>query len=157
MNKKKITTKGYNHNNEAVSNVNESPIMYLPSPLSILKKKPSVQVITKEFTYKNFKKIFDKSNFTLEEWANFLFISERTLQRYAKSNAAFSGLYIERILLLENMIDAGNSVFGDAFVSWLKQPSIKYSGATPYNQLSTQAGIQNVINYIGQLEWGIFA
>lgn len=63
-----------------------------------------------DFRYSSFKAILDKSPFTIGEWAQLLYMSERTLHRYAKDQAAFNGLQIERILVLEEFIDEGTSI-----------------------------------------------
>jgi DNA-binding transcriptional regulator YiaG len=44
----------------------------------------------KDFTFEEFKKVADKTPFTLAEWAAILHVSERTLQRYAKNNGKFA-------------------------------------------------------------------
>lgn len=66
-----------------------------------------------KFTYNIFKSIADQSPFTLNEWAQLLFISERTLHRYANDEAPFNGLQIDRILLLEELIETGNDFLGE--------------------------------------------
>ena len=75
-------------------------------------RRAAKRVIVKAFHYSDFKKIANKAPFIIAEWAEILHISERTLHRYAKDNAEFSGLQIELILLSEKLIDMGNQVFG---------------------------------------------
>jgi putative toxin-antitoxin system antitoxin component (TIGR02293 family) len=143
--------KNYTTKKEQSITVQEPALGYFAATLPT----PKVKVTTKDFTYKDFKKVSSKVDFTLAEWADLLCISERTLQRYSKSNTAFNGLQIERILLLERMINDGRSLFGKNLVSWLKKPSFKYNGHTPFSMLSSFEGIQSVIDYIGQLEYGV--
>jgi uncharacterized protein (DUF2384 family) len=145
--------KNYTTNEGELNIVNEPMIDLIVSPNAYTTIKTSV----KDYTFNDFKKVMAKINFTLAEWADLLCISERTLQRYSKSNAAFNGLQIERILLLDKMLVAGNGLFGKNLESWLKKPSIKYNGSTPFSQLFSYSGIESVINYIGQLEWGVVA
>lgn len=123
----------------------------------IAKPTKTVSIKTVEYQYKHFAKVMQKVDFTLADWAALLCISERTLLRYAKANSAFNGLQVERILLLEKMIDAGVALFGNNLAQWLKQPSFKYNGDTPFSKLFSHDGVINVTRYIGQLEWGIFA
>jgi hypothetical protein len=151
----KKTTKSYAIKDSTTASLaNEPFVNFIAATPLFTNKKP---VAVKSFTYKHFKKIADKIDFSLQDWAALLFISERTLQRYAKANSEFNGLQIERILYLEKLIDAGNELFGANFANWLKQPSVKYNGDTPYSKLFSHDGIINVLKYIGQLEWGIFA
>lgn len=112
----------------------------------------------KDFTYARFKKIADKSPFTLNEWAELLYISERSLHRYAKDESGFNGLQIERILLLETLIDLGNAFFGkDGFRQWLNSRPFSLNGVLVKEQLTTHAGIEEVIALLHRLEHGISA
>ncbi len=112
----------------------------------------------KDFTYGHFKKILSRGPFTLGEWADMLFISERSLHRYAKDNGGFNGLQIERILLLETLIDMGNELFGqDGFKTWLQSRPFSLGGEVAGHKLSSHAGIQDVIDTLGRLQHGITA
>ncbi len=156
--KKKL--KDYKIPEDSNTIVNEPVAMYISAPsLSLLyKRKVTVAVTAKEFTYKNFKKILDKSPFTITEWASLLYISERTLQRYAKDNSSFSGLHIERILHLEKLINVGIEFFGkEKFGSWLQEPLFHFKGNTAYNQLTTFEGINEVYTLIGRIQHSICA
>ncbi len=152
--KKKIST--YKTATTTKNIANEPLAMYAAIP-SFSGKKTDVKKLVKEFTYKEFKKIFDKSPFTLGEWADMLFISERTLQRYAKTNAEFSGLHIERILQLEKLIDMGDEFFKKNFKEWLLSTPFSLNGATPISMLNTYEGIQEVTFLIGRIQHGISA
>jgi Protein of unknown function (DUF2384) len=156
--KKKL--KEYTIQEDAISMVNEPVAMFISTPVLpfLHKQKTTNTLSTKEFTYKNFKKIIDKSPFTIAEWATLLFISERTLQRYAKENSNFGGLHIERILHLEKLINAGNELFGkNKFGDWLQEPLFHFKGNTAFNQLTTFEGINEVYTLIGRIEHGICA
>lgn len=117
-----------------------------------------IQVLVKNFTYKDFKKILEKGPFTMGEWADLLFISERTLHRYAKEDSGFNGLQIERILLLETLIDMGNDLFGkEGFKIWLQSKPFSLHGNVVKDELNTHHGIQDVIDLLGRLQHGISA
>src|SRR5213075_1561862 len=70
-----------------------------------------VMPITKDFNYKEFKKIADKVPFTQKEWSDILHISERTLQRYAKDDGSFNFSVTDRILQIDKVIKRGIEVF----------------------------------------------
>ncbi len=148
---KKNVNKTYKLNAAKVSEVNEAAAVY-----NVSKNSTGVSK-TKIYDYKQFAKVMQKVDFTLADWANLLFISERTLMRYAKADSTFNGLQVERIVLLEKMIDLGIELFGSNFAKWLKKPSIQFNGNTCFAQLYSYEGIQSVINYINRLEHGIFA
>ncbi|MEZ5046841.1 MAG: antitoxin Xre/MbcA/ParS toxin-binding domain-containing protein [Chitinophagaceae bacterium] len=131
--------------------VQEPPTPYYRAPQKIL---PGV--LTKVFRYKHFKQIADKAPFSLLEWANLLYMSERTLQRYAKDNSEFNGMQIERILLMERLIDLGNDFFGkENFKSWLHTPVLFFNQKPPIHFLVTYDGTLDVINLIGRMQHGI--
>ena len=116
------------------------------------------EVILKDFTFSEFKKIADQATFTLKEWADFLHTSERTLQRYAKDNSSFNGLQIERILLFKKLIKEGNKQFGkEKFGTWINRKLFSLNFKTPREFLFTHDGVQEVINILGRLEHGIVA
>ncbi|WP_346239251.1 hypothetical protein ABDK00_006025 [Niabella insulamsoli] len=148
---KKITRK---YIPDANSNKVEEPqALYYVMP-----KSNQIEVLVKDFTYNDFKKILNKAAFTLAEWADMLFMSERTLHRYAKDNGGFNGLQIERILLLEVLIDMGNDMFGkEGFKTWLESRPFSLNGEIAKSKLSTHSGIQEIIDTLGRIQHGISA
>ena len=95
--KKKITN--HTQNEVTSSIVNEPAAPYMRS----FKVIPSL----KDFTYNEFKKIADKAPFTQAEWAAMLHVSERTLQRYAKSNGSFAPINAERAMQIDKVLKEG--------------------------------------------------
>ena len=142
--------KKYTHK-EAASN-----IMQEAAPAYVKQKKKTLIPELPDFSYEHFNTVVKKSPFTLSEWADLLHISERTLQRYAKDNASFNGLQIERILLLEHLIDAGNDMFGEeGFKSWLDYKPFSLNGEPVRAFMGTHAGIQMIIDLLGRMAHGI--
>ncbi|MFT4095037.1 MAG: hypothetical protein QM640_15505 [Niabella sp.] len=140
----------------------ETPISIVSEPEAALyritNKNNKSEVFVKDFTYKDFKKISDKGAFTIGEWADMLFMSERTLHRYAKENGVFNGLQTERILLLETLIDMGIDMFGkDGFKTWLQSRPFSLGGEIVKNKLTTHNDIQDVIDILGRIQHGISA
>ncbi len=154
MMKKKPNYKSCKSNTET-SKIDVATILDKKNSLGIVKtKKVSLK---HSYTYNSFVTVMDKSPFTLAEWADLLYISERTLQRYAKSNATFNGLQIERIMELEKLIIAGNSLFHYEFRDWLMHNAIYFNSDTPYSLLTTHNGITQVYNRIGAIQYGTCA
>lgn len=118
-------------------------------------KKP---VSVADYTYKKLKKITDMVPFTQSEWANMLHLSERTLQRYAKNNSSFEGIYTDRILLLHEMIQLGLETFTDsgAFYSWLKKDKPVLGQNLNFESLYSDRGIQEVIEQIHRIQYGVY-
>ena len=113
----------------------------------------------KDFTYSEFKKIAEKTPFTQAEWAAMLHISERTLQRYAKSNASFAPINAERISLIVQVLTRAKKVFGsvDIFYDWIHATPPMLEGDLSFSSLTSFDGIQKVLNQIGRIEHGILA
>ncbi|MGC4232928.1 MAG: DUF2384 domain-containing protein [Niabella sp.] len=148
----KKALKKYNPNISATI-VSEPEIIYRITP-----KNSKTETLVKDFTYKDFKKILNKGAFTLAEWADMLFMSERTLHRYAKDDGGFNGLQIERILLLETLIDTGNEMFGrEGFKTWLQSRPFSLGGEVAKSKLTTHQGIQEIIDTLGRIQHGISA
>jgi len=148
----KKTIKKYNPN-ISTTIASEPEAVYRITP-----KINKTEIFVKDFTYKDFKKILNKGAFTLAEWADMLFMSERTLHRYAKDDGGFNGLQIERILLLEALIDTGNEMFGrEGFKTWLQSRPFSLGGEVAQNKLTTHHGIQEIIDTLGRIQHGITA
>ena len=128
----------------------EEPVM----PYLVVKKPVTVA----DYTYKKLKKITDMVPFTQSEWANMLHLSERTLQRYAKNNSSFEGIYTDRILLLQEMIQLGLETFTDsvAFYQWLKKDKPVLGQNLDFESLYSDRGIQEVIEQIHRIQYGVY-
>jgi putative toxin-antitoxin system antitoxin component (TIGR02293 family) len=115
--------------------------------------------LLKEFTYTEFKKIADKTPFTQGEWAAMLHVSERTLQRYAKSNGSFAYINAERAMQIANVAAEGKKTFGkvEMFYNWLKRKPVMLEGEISLTSLTTSYGIQLVLTELGRIQHGILA
>jgi putative toxin-antitoxin system antitoxin component (TIGR02293 family) len=115
--------------------------------------------ITKDFHFKEFKRIADKVPFTQKEWSDILHISERTLQRYAKDDGSFNFGVTDRILQVDKVIKRGIEVFGniDKFIGWLKSNPYMLEGRLSLQSLGSFEGINMVLTQLGRIEHGLFA
>jgi len=120
---------------------------------------PKEYHLTKEFTFNDFKKIAAKTDFTQKEWSDILHISERTLQRYAKENSAFSFSITDRILQIDKVLKRGFEVFGsyEKFLLWIRDNPYMLEGRLSLHSLSSFEGISNILIQLGRIEHGIFA
>lgn len=93
----------------------------------------------------------------IQELANILHISERTLQRY-EDDAIIKTEYAEKAVELARLYTRGEEVFGsiDKFKLWVKTPSLVFNGEAPVSFLDTSAGFDMVFNELGRIEHGIF-
>ncbi|MFA6084530.1 antitoxin Xre-like helix-turn-helix domain-containing protein [Mucilaginibacter sp.] len=98
-----------------------------------------------------------KISLNIQELANILHISERTLQRY-EDDAIIKTEYAEKAVELARLYTRGEEVFGsmDKFKLWVKAPSLVFNGEAPVTFLDTSAGFDMVFNELGRIEHGIF-
>lgn len=138
---------------------NKEAITKAEEPLPTYNRSVKMMPAVKDFTYNEFKKISDKTPFTQAEWASMLHVSERTLQRYAKSNGSFAPINAERAVQISNVIKKGKEVFGsvDKFYAWLKRNPYMLEGNLSLSALTTSEGINNILTQLGRIEHGLFA
>jgi putative toxin-antitoxin system antitoxin component (TIGR02293 family) len=139
----------------------------MPSYYNLLGGTKSVQLST-DFDIINLaRKGFPKSvllslakkiSLNIQELANILHISERTLQRY-EDDAIIKTEYAEKAVELARLYIRGQEVFGsvDKFKIWIKTPSLIFKGEAPVTILDTSAGFDMVFKELGRIEHGIFA
>jgi len=110
-------------------------------------------------SFYNFTKLSDRIHMSLQEWADYLHISERTIQRYKKENKTFDPIHAERIIVIELLYKKGIDVFGieDNFYTWMDSKSVALGGVKPKELLDTSFGITMVYDELGRIEHGIFA
>ncbi len=104
-------------------------------------------------------KLSDRIGLTMQEWADYLHLSERTIQRYKKDGKAFDPVHSEKIVVIELLYKKGIGVFGieDNFYTWMDTKSIALGGVKPKDLLDTSFGITMVYDELGRIEHGIFA
>jgi putative toxin-antitoxin system antitoxin component (TIGR02293 family) len=94
---------------------------------------------------------------TMQEFADIMHISERTLQRY-DDNAIIKTEYAEKAVTLARLYTRGEEVFGslDKFKTWMKTPLHVFKGETPVSLLDTSMGFDMIFKELGRIEHGIF-
>lgn len=118
-----------------------------------------IDIVRNGISYKDFSKIVVDTPFSLTEWANYLQLSERTIQRNQKEKKSFQPIQSERIVEVSMLYTYGVEVFGDKdnFDVWLNSKSISLGGRTPKDLLDTKFGISMVRDELGRIEHGILA
>lgn len=152
--KMKKQSKKHSRETSAESNVEEIYVPYDTAPKTYSKIDQKVDL--ENFSYSSFKVILDKSPFIISEWAQLLYLSERTMHRYAKENTSFNGLQAERILILENLIDTGIDFFGkEGLKQWIRSTPFSLQGVKVFDCLFTYQGIQASIDTLKRSQHGI--
>jgi putative toxin-antitoxin system antitoxin component (TIGR02293 family) len=144
---KKIKPKKYKPDNK-ITMASESMPVYRSVRL--------IPVVT-DFSYRKFEKIAALVPFTQKEWASILHLSEKTLQRYSKDNKNFEGIYVDRILHIQELIKTGVETFTspEAFYRWLKRDTPHLGMVLRFSDLVNSKGIQEHIDAMERLQHGI--
>ena len=160
----------YDEQNIAINKVNESLSVYVKN-IGILSSKISfadffhdkmllVQAIRRGLPYKIFTQIKSFTPFTEADWAEYLDLSTKTLQRYRDDkDFYFKPIHTEKIFEIAEVTNFGVEVFGSSekFYSWLNTPSFALSGHEPGELLRDSYGKEMVMAELNRIDHGIFA
>ena len=130
-----------------VQQVNEPEAMYL------------VNKVRKGITYAAFMTIATQSTFSITEWAQYLHLSERTMQRYKKEQKPFDDIYAEKIMQISMLYDEGLMTFGNKqkFDTWLNSNNIALGGVAPKTFLDNTFGINLLHDELNRISHGVLA
>ncbi len=119
-----------------------------------------INAIRKGLPYKIFNQIKNFVPFSDNDWASYLDISLKSLQRYRDDvGFYFKPIHTEKILELAEVTTFGVSVFGNSeqFYSWLKTPSYAFNNLKPAELIRDSYGKEMVMAELNCIEYGIFA
>lgn len=118
-----------------------------------------VSATRKGFSFPEFTILFKKLSFSLQDWASFLHISERTLQRYKKDKKAFDSLQSERIMQIVLLQKFGVDIFGseENYNTWLNTNNVALGSIVPKSLLDNSFGIEIIKNELGRIQHGVLA
>lgn len=118
-----------------------------------------VHAIREGVSFDFFSLIKEKTPFNDEDWAGFLGISTKSLQRNkAKESFVFKPMQSEKIFELAEVTNLGNEVFDDenSFYSWLNSPSFALGNLKPMELLKDSYGKEMVLGELYKIDQGIF-
>lgn len=126
---------------------------FLSNPMQI------IQTIRTGIPYTLFSTISDYTPFTEKDWAEFLDISTKSLQRYKQSNHQFRPIHTEKIIEMSEVTHAGLEFFksNGKFRQWLDTPNFALGNLPPIELLKDSYGKEMVMAEITRLSHGIFA
>lgn len=160
----------YNEQHTAINGVNEALSVYVKS-IGVISRKISfadffldkmliVQAIRKGLPYNIFDQIKSFTPFTDTDWAEYLDLSSKTLQRYRDDkNFFFKPIHSEKIFELAEVTNFGIEVFGSSekFYNWLNSSSYALNGLKPRELVKDSYGKEMVMAELNRIEHGIFA
>jgi putative toxin-antitoxin system antitoxin component (TIGR02293 family) len=118
-----------------------------------------VHSIREGIPYQFFSLIKEKTPFKDEDWASFLGISTKSLQRNKmKDDFVFKPLQSEKIIELAEVTALGNAVFDSQqqFYLWLITPSFALGNMQPIELLKDSYGKEMVVSELNKIDNGIF-
>ncbi len=94
----------------------------------------------------------------MDQIAELLPISERTIQRYARSQH-FNRVVSEQILQIAEVVAKGIDVFQDKdlFLAWMRQRNVALGNKTPLGLLTSRFGTEMVLDELGRIEHGVLS
>ena len=107
--------------------------------------------------YSNFKEV---APFSESEWAKYLNLSLKSLQRYKNEVAfLFRPIHSEKIIELAEVYLFGKDVFdsNEQFNTWLNTPSYALGNLKPSDLLQDSYGKELVMDELNRIDQGIFA
>ncbi len=119
-----------------------------------------IDSIKQGVSYKLFSYIKNRCPFSDEQWAGFLGISTKSLQRYALAQThVFKPIHSEKIIEIAEVCDAGMEVFNDKYdlYDWFTKPAFAFDYEVPMHFLDTSYGVQLVFVQLKRFAHGIFA
>ncbi|GAB1462774.1 hypothetical protein MASR2M52_07850 [Pedobacter sp.] len=117
-----------------------------------------VNVARKGIAKKNLLALAKKLSLTIEELADILHISERTLQRYTPSTLIKTE-HADRAIELAKLYERGAEVLGshEAFNRWLRNSNYSLKSQIPLTLLDTSIGFTMVLDVLGRIEHGVYS
>jgi putative toxin-antitoxin system antitoxin component (TIGR02293 family) len=160
----------YDEQISAINEVNEPLSVYvknignLSGKISFadffLDKMLIIQAIRRGLPYQIFNQIKAFTPFTDADWAEYLDLSTKSLQRYRDDkNFTFKPIHTEKIFELAEVTNFGIEVFGSSekFYAWLNTPTYALNGYKPGELLKDSYGKELVMAELNRIEHGIFA
>lgn len=118
-----------------------------------------IDIAQKGISFKIFDGLSKKFPFSMQDWADFLHISGKTLSRYQKEDKSFDVLQSEKILQIGMLYKRGEDVFrsSENFLIWLQSENIALGKTKPQDLLGSVFGISLLMDELTRIEHGVLA
>ena len=118
----------------------------------------TIEISKKGLRGKILGQIQDETNFSSQDWSDFLQCDLRTIQRYRKENRLIDPAQSERVLLMAQIVSHGRDIFGgdSRFHTWLETANQSLAGKNPRQLLDTTTGMALVKSELGRIEHGLY-
>lgn len=118
-----------------------------------------ISVIREGVSYSLFNLIRHHTPFTDDDWAAYLQISTKSLQRYKQTAKPFKPNQSEKIIEMAEVTHTGLDVFGsmEKFKLWLDTPNFSLGNLKPIELLKDSYGKELVLGELTRINYGILA
>jgi putative toxin-antitoxin system antitoxin component (TIGR02293 family) len=118
-----------------------------------------VRAVRNGISYQSFETLMEKAPFLAKEWAGFLNISTKTLERHKEERRDFKPVQSEKIIAIYQLLNYGFEVFEDwdNLFHWIKEKNIALGNERLIDLLDTNIGVDIVKKELGRIEHGILA
>lgn len=119
-----------------------------------------IRAIRNGLPYTLFDKIKEVTPFSEDDWAEYLNVSKKTLQRHRNdADYHFKPIHTEKIIELAEVTNFGKDVFDstEQFYLWLNTPSFALGNLRPAELLKDSYGKELVMAELNRIDQGIFA
>jgi putative toxin-antitoxin system antitoxin component (TIGR02293 family) len=118
-----------------------------------------ISIIREGVPYSFFELVQRIAPFNDNDWADFLDISTKSLQRYKESARHFKPIQTEKIIEMAEVSNIGLDVFGsmEKFKLWLDTPNYALGKLKPMELLKDSYGKEMVIGELTRINYGILA
>ena len=115
-------------------------------------------VIREGVTYKMYHLISLRAPFSEDDWASYLDMSVKSLQRYRLAGKAFKPIHSEKIIEMAEVTKIGLDVLGGIqnFTLWLNTPNFALGRLKPKDLLNDSYGKELVLGELTRINYGIF-
>ncbi|HRE40369.1 MAG TPA: DUF2384 domain-containing protein [Ignavibacteria bacterium] len=125
----------------------------------IFKNKTELRyIISIGVSYSFYRALKKFAPFNEEEWAEFLDISSKSIQRLKNDDKKFKPIYTEKIMEIAEIVSIGRELFGNfkKFKIWLETPNFAFGNIKPKELLTDSYGIEMLKTELVNSEQGIF-
>ena len=118
-----------------------------------------IKQVRKGIDFNTFLRYARKRSLSLIEWADFLHISERTMQRYLKDKKSLAPVQSEKFIEIVLLYKKGAEVFGNEpkFDLWLNTENLALGNIKPKSLFDSTFGINLLIDELTRIEHGVLA
>jgi putative toxin-antitoxin system antitoxin component (TIGR02293 family) len=119
----------------------------------------SYQIIRRGLPPSAFKQVANYYKLPSSQMARMVGTSKRTIERLQKKNKPLNVNWSDKLYRLARVAAIAEQVFesSETALDWLKRPNRALSGVAPITLLDTDAGVEQVLELLSRIEYGVYS